>query len=256
MELTVIGKSPSWPDRGGACTGYLVRDGAYALLLDCGSGVFARLREQLDYLDVDAVLISHVHPDHVLDLVPFASALSYSPRQLTATVRPSLHLPPGGLASLRQLGAVFGFAELLERAFAASEYDPAAALTLGPITARFREVPHFIRAWAVELRERDGRRLVFGADCGPNDALAEFAAGAELLIVEATDPPGVAGRGGGVRGHMSPSEAGELGRRAGARRLLVSHFSDEADRDAVRVEAAAGFGREVELASAGATFEV
>lgn len=72
MRVTVLGKSPSWEDAGGACSGYLVRDGDTTLLVDCGNGVFSRLRETVDYFDVDAVVISHLHADHFLDLVPFS----------------------------------------------------------------------------------------------------------------------------------------------------------------------------------------
>ncbi|MDQ3608154.1 MAG: MBL fold metallo-hydrolase, partial [Actinomycetota bacterium] len=79
MRVTVLGKSPSWPDTGGACSGYLVEEGATALLLDCGNGVFAKLRERLPYARVDAVVISHLHGDHFLDLVPFSYALTYGP---------------------------------------------------------------------------------------------------------------------------------------------------------------------------------
>jgi ribonuclease BN (tRNA processing enzyme) len=66
---------------GRACSGYLVEEGGLRLLLDCGNGVFAKLREVVDYVDVDAVVISHLHADHFFDLVPFASALTYAPRQ-------------------------------------------------------------------------------------------------------------------------------------------------------------------------------
>ena len=75
MRITVLGKSPAWQDAGGACSGYLVEEDDFALLLDCGNGVFSKLRRHRDYVDVDAVLISHLHADHFLDLVPFSYAL-------------------------------------------------------------------------------------------------------------------------------------------------------------------------------------
>ena len=104
MRITVLGKSPAWQDAGGACSGYLVEEDGYALLLDCGNGVFSTLRQSRDYIDVNAVLISHLHADHFLDLVPFSYALSYAPRQQPVAVagwpgtewpaRPQLHAPP------------------------------------------------------------------------------------------------------------------------------------------------------------------
>ena len=81
MRITVLGKSPSWQDAGGACSGYLLQDGDTSLLMDCGNGVFSKLRQHIDYVELDAVLISHLHADHFLDLIPFAYALTYAPRQ-------------------------------------------------------------------------------------------------------------------------------------------------------------------------------
>ena len=77
----MLGKSPAWADAGGACSGYLVSDGDTTVLLDCGSGVFAKLRERVDYLDVDAVVLSHLHADHFIDVIPYSYALLLTPRQ-------------------------------------------------------------------------------------------------------------------------------------------------------------------------------
>src|SRR5918992_545153 len=63
MRMTVLGKSPSWQDAGGACSGYLIEEGGTRLLLDCGNGVFGKMREHVDYVDVEAVVISHLHPE-------------------------------------------------------------------------------------------------------------------------------------------------------------------------------------------------
>ena len=70
MRLTVLGKSPAWQDAGGACSGYLIEEGDTALVVDCGNGVFAKLRERIDYTDVDAVAVTHMHADHFFDLFP------------------------------------------------------------------------------------------------------------------------------------------------------------------------------------------
>src|SRR5204863_1771133 len=88
MRVTVLGKSPSWQDAGGACSGYLIEEAGTVLLLDCGNGVFAKLRERIDYTELDAVLLSHLHADHFLDVVPYAYALTYTPRQQPVPVPP------------------------------------------------------------------------------------------------------------------------------------------------------------------------
>jgi ribonuclease BN (tRNA processing enzyme) len=247
MRITVLGKSPAFQDAGGACSGYLVEGGGVRVLLDCGPGVFAKLRTATSYVEVDAVVISHLHADHVMDLVTFASALRYGPHE---PVTPRLIAPPGApevLASLCAGGSMR--ADHIEGAFALTVYDPAETIELGGLRVRFRPVPHYIPCNAVELAE-DGARFTYSADCGPNDALVEFAAGTGLLIAEATltEPDD--------EGHLTPLQAGEHGARAGARRLVLTHFSDEADAGWVRAEGERGFGAPVELAREGASYDV
>jgi ribonuclease BN (tRNA processing enzyme) len=251
VQVTVLGKSPSWQDRGGACSGYLIEAGGVRLLLDCGSGVFAKLREVCDYVDVNAIVLTHLHADHILDLVPFASALRYSGRQVSR--RPALWGPPGAIARLDAFTSALWGEDThgLGVAFDLHEYDPGTELDLGPVRLHFCEVPHFITAFAVEVREAaDGARFTFGSDSGPNPQLAAFARGTDVLMLEATlgaqEPPADE-----FRGHMTARDAGELARAAQAGRLVVTHFSDELDPAAVRALAQAGFGGEVELAEPG-----
>lgn len=263
MQITVLGKSPAWQDRAGACSGYLVREDNFTLLLDCGSGVFAKLREVADYATIDAVLISHLHADHFLDLIPFSYALQYSPRALRGAVGdrrlsgessgPVLHGPPDARATFRRVTGGWGADNLIESAFRCGEYNPEATLDVGPLSVRFCEVPHFIRAFAIELSTSSGTRFTFGADCAPNEALVEFALETDLLMAEATlQQPETGGR----RGHMTAREAGVHARRACARRLVLTHFSDELDASWVLAEAVAGFEGAVELARPGAEFTV
>jgi ribonuclease BN (tRNA processing enzyme) len=263
LDITVLGKSPAWQDADGACSGYLVEENGYVLMLDCGNGVFSKLREHQDYVDVDAVLISHLHADHLLDLIPFSYALTYAPRQQPVPVAgwpgtsepacPHLHAPAGARDLFRRLGGCWGNQELIESAFALEEYDGVEELTAGPFRIRFCEVPHYTRTFAVELSNESGTRFTFSADCSPNDALVDFARGTDLLLIEATLPrPERTGE----RGHLTPAEAGEHGRRAAAKRVVVTHFSDELDREWVRSQAAEGFGGDVELAQEGARYTV
>ena len=262
MRITVLGKSPAWQDAGGACSGYLIEEDGFVLLLDCGNGVFSKLRHYREYVDVDAVLISHLHADHFLDLVPFSYALMYAPRQqpvavggwpgTSSPVHPQLYAPMGAGNVFRHLVACWGEEELLERAFRLSEYDGPDELSLGPFTVRFCEVPHYTRTFAVEL-SAGGGRFTFSADCAPNEQLVQFAQETDLLLIEATLPrPERTGK----RGHLTPGEAGEHGRLAHARRLVLTHFSDELDPEWARAEAEAAFGGPVELAHGGASYTV
>src|SRR3954454_22396294 len=171
MRLTILGKSPSWQDAGGAFSGYMIEEDGVCVVVDCGNGVFSKLRRFVDYTRVDAVVISHLHADHVLDLVPFASGLRYAPRQqpvpvgghpgTDAPARPRLLAPPGAREALATLCTASRMrADHIEGAFAMTVYAPADTQTLGDLTVRFRPVPHFIPCNAVELANH-GARFTF-----------------------------------------------------------------------------------------------
>jgi len=252
MILQVLGKSPSWTDADGAGSAYLVDAGQTTLLLDCGSGAFAKLRAVRDYGEVDAVLLSHLHPDHLLDIVPFASALAFGPR--AGTLKPRLLLPPGGTQAIaRLLAGTFMPDWVLETAFAVQEYEPEAELEVGALRLRLAPIPHYEVPTVAVSVAAEGARLVYGADHAPTDAVVELARGADLALLEATllepeaEPP---------RGHLTPREAGEHGRRASVGRLVLTHFTDEVDPEWVRGEGERGFGRPVGLAAPGARYEL
>jgi ribonuclease BN (tRNA processing enzyme) len=264
MRLTVLGKSPSWQDAGGACSGYLIEEGDTAVLVDCGNGVFAKLRERIDYVNVDAVVISHLHADHFLDLVPYSYALTYAPRQQPVPVDrwpgtdcpacPKLHVPPGAGELFRRVVGSWGNEDLIEKAFELHEYDPSGQIEIGPIRIRFQAVPHFTETFAMSISSANGSgRIVYGADSSPTEALEEFAREADLMLVEATLPRPERN---GMRGHLTPGEAGDHARGAGAKRLLLVHISDELDWEWARDQAAESFGGPVEVAREGAVYEI
>jgi ribonuclease BN (tRNA processing enzyme) len=264
MRLTVLGKSPAWQDAGGACSGYLVEDEGIAVLIDCGNGVFGKLRERIDYVAIDAVVISHLHADHFLDLVPYAYALTYAPRQQPVPVagwpgtdqpaRPELHVPPGAGKAFRRIVGTWGNEDLIDKAFEVREYAANHELAIGSIRIRFQPVHHFTETFAMRITSNNGSgRIVYGADTRPTEALTEFASGTDLILLEATLPRPERS---GERGHLTPAEAGQHARAAGARRLVLVHISDELDAEWALREAAEAFGGPAEVARGGAVYEV
>jgi ribonuclease BN (tRNA processing enzyme) len=264
MRLTVLGKSPSWQDADGACSGYLIEEDGACVLLDCGNGVFSKMRRFRDYTRVDGVVLSHLHADHFLDLVPFSYALTYAPRQQPVPVdrwpgtdnpaRPKLFAPGGARDTFRRVVGAWGNEDLIEKAFDLVEYDPSACPQIGSLRFAFKSVPHFTETFAICVESANGSgRLVFGADSRPTEELVEFARGCDLLLVEATLPrPERTGE----RGHLTPREAGEHAREAGVKRVVLTHISDELDELWARSEAADAFGGPVDVAREGATYRV
>jgi ribonuclease BN (tRNA processing enzyme) len=263
VRITVLGKSPSWQDAGGACSGYLVQQDGFSLLVDCGNGVFGKLRQVIDYVDVDAVIISHLHADHFLDLLPFSCALTYAPRQQPVPVggfpgtdspaRPQLHAPPGATATFDAIATAAGLPAILNDAFDVREYTPGETLQVGPFALRLHAVPHWVETVAIEVAA-GGSRFTYGADGAPSEDLAAFAEGTDLLLVEATLPRPERD---GVRGHMTPGEAAGVGAHAGAARVVLTHMSDELDAQWALDEGRAAYpGGTVELAADGAVYEI
>ena len=259
----MLGKSPAWQDADGACSGYLVEDGDVCLLVDCGSGVFSKLRRFRDYVEVDAVVITHMHADHFLDLIPFACALTYAPRQQPVPVErwpgtdrpacPRLLVPVGATEVLRTITDAGGQPGLLDKAFALSEYDPSQTIDVGSLRVRFQPVPHYLPSNAIQVRCTAGGCVTFGADHGPTDVLDGFAEASDLMLLEATLPRPERE---GPRGHLTPAEAGEHARKARAGRVVLTHISDELDHEWARREAEATFGGPVDVAAEGATYDL
>jgi ribonuclease BN (tRNA processing enzyme) len=264
MRLTVLGKSPSWQDAGGACSGYLVEEDGTTVVVDCGNGVFSKLRRFRDYTRVDAVVISHLHADHFLDLVPFSYALTYAPRQQPVPVdrwpgteepaRPRLIAPHGATETFRRVVGAWGNEDLIENAFQIEEYGGEDTPAIGQLRFSFQSVPHFLETYAIRVESStNGGAFAFGADSRPTVDLVEFAEGADLLLIEATLPRPERS---GERGHLTPREAGEHGKAAAAGRLVLTHISDELDALWARSEAEDAFGGRVEIAREGAVYTV
>ena len=236
MELTVLGCSGSFgAPAGGACSGYLVRTAGATLWLDCGNGTLANLQRHGAVDDVTAVVVTHWHPDHCVDLYGLHVLLKYGLERRGLPV----YGPEGLEDRLGTLvdgdwGGVFAWT-------AVGDGDTA---TVGDCGLRFSRTAHPPPTTAVEL-SADGKRLVYTADTGPDWSPEVFGPGADLVLSEATfqrdnEDSGI---------HLSARQAGEAARAAGARRLMLTHLWPGLDPAASVVEGSEAFGREVLLAA-------
>jgi ribonuclease BN (tRNA processing enzyme) len=220
VQLDVIGSSPAWPNPGGACSGYLV-DGR--LLLDCGPGVLARLREREPWPTVEAIAITHLHLDHWGDLIPWVWANLYGPGR--QGVR--LWLPPGAGDALRPTLAQLGNEDMFERAFEVEEYEAGRSFSIDGLRVTAEPVLHYdIDAHA--FRVEGGNVLTYSGDTAPCEALDRLANDADLFVCEATLEHGEDE--GDLRGHLSADEAIAIAERAGVKRLLLTHRPQERSR--------------------------
>ncbi len=225
--MTVAGSSCSVPRIDRACSSYLIQDGDFAFSLDFGTGAFANMRRYVDYDRLDAVVISHMHADHFLDLIPLRYAVRYGSKRRTSKL--PVWMPPGGIAMLRSMTDAFaneGSGDFLDEAFDIREFDPEQPLKLGKGQIRFAHTTHYIASFAIRY-ERDGTSITYSADTAPDQRVVELARGTDLFLCEATLLHGE-GEHGGVRGHSSSAEAAQMAADAGVRRLVLTHYSQDA----------------------------
>lgn len=245
MELIVLGSSASFPSAGDACSGYLVKQNGTQILLDCGSGVLGALAAETRLADLTAIVITHFHPDHYMDLVPMRYGLRYSTAAVTA---PRLLVPPGGSRFLENVGvALRNSPTMFSASFEIEEYDPTLPLQIGELELRFQRTTHEDPTWAVAVH--GAGRLVYSADTRDSGELATFAAGADLLLCESTYPAAFSDV--PSDNHLTSLQAGRLAAQAGVEKLLLTHFWPGFDRAEFQAEAEAAFAGPVLLARPG-----
>ena len=222
VRLTVVGCSPAWPNPGGAQSGYLVA-GPGRLLVDCGPGVLARLREREPWPEVDAIAITHFHLDHWGDLVPWVWGTIF--RFDGDRPRPELWLPPRGRALLERFESTLGTPKMFERTFRLREYELRRTFSTAGLEVTAVRVPHYrIETYGFRISD-GGSVLAYSGDSGPSESLAELARGADLFLCEATLERGELD--GEPRGHLSAEEAVSAFEASGAKRLLLTHRPSE-----------------------------
>lgn len=239
------------PARASSC--YLVRDGDTAVVLDIGSGAFAKLRTAIEYTAVDAIVVTHMHADHFIDVIPYRYGLTYGP--LEPRRRPRLVLPPGGEATLRELCRAFdpeGRGDFLDGAYDVGEYDPAGVLEIGCMQLTFAPARHFIDSYAIRVRAGKSA-LAYSGDTAPCDEVVGCARDSDVFLCESTLGVGTET---GDRGHCSAGEAGEMARRAGAARLALTHYGSQESPQAMAGAARAAFGGDVVVVDDDMEFEV
>ena len=251
MRLTIVGCSGSYPGPESAASCYLLEEQhegrTWRVLLDLGNGSLGQLHRYADPLEVDAVLVSHLHADHCLDLCGYYVMRKYHP------LGPQPRIPVWGPA---------GTAERMARAYdlpvvpgMTEEFDFRAweaPVVIGPFTVEARQVVHPVTAYALRVTA-GGRTLVYSGDTGPCDALDDVASAADLLLAEASfesgveNPPDL---------HMTGADCGRTAARAGVGRLVLTHVPPWHDPAVAESEARAEWSGPIELARAGATYEL
>ncbi|MPZ65813.1 MAG: MBL fold metallo-hydrolase [Pseudonocardiaceae bacterium] len=253
MRLTVLGCSGSVPGPDSPASGYLLRAGGIAVALDLGNGTLGALQRVLDPFDLDALVLSHLHPDHCADVPSLVVYRRYHPEPPHRRRLP-LHAPTEAPTRLAAASATSAAELATTDLFDVFDFRPLGPRTIhiGGFEIVTAEVAHPCEAYAIRV-SHGGHSLVYTGDTGPCDHLAGFAAGTDVLLAEASwphradNPAGV---------HLSGREAGELAAASGSGRLLLTHVPPWTSPQQVLGEARTAHDGPVELVQAGADYQI
>jgi ribonuclease BN (tRNA processing enzyme) len=250
MRATVLGGCGAWPEAGRAASGFLVEHDGFVVALDLGYATLPNLLKIVPPERLDAVLITHAHPDHCADLHPLHRA-----RRMRADSLPPLRVfcTDGVMDRIEGLEGREDLEELRD-SIDVRVLEPAKSFEVGPWLVSNRFLPHWVPNAGLRL-EADGRSIVYTGDTGPSEEIVELARDATLLISDATWP-GDAPSARMAKYDLTASAAAKYAARAGAERLLLSHFWPGTERTHSAEAAAAQFDGQVLTADEGLTIEL
>lgn len=235
IELTVLGSSGSYgAPPTDVCSGYLVRSGDTSIWLDCGNGTLPNLQRHTVVDDLTAVVVTHRHPDHCVDLFGLNVLFGYG------LERPG----PPVFAAPEVLDRLVALSPEIADNFAWDEVDDGDARDIGALRLRFSRTDHPPPTLAVEASS-NGKRLVYTSDTGPGWSVSEFGEGADLVLSEASYQDDFTGD----AIHLTAGQAGAAAREAAARRLMITHLWPTLDPAVSVAQAEDGFGQSVRLAT-------
>jgi ribonuclease BN (tRNA processing enzyme) len=247
MKLTVLGCSGTLPGPDSPASGYLVEADGYRLVLDLGHGALGALQRHVAPQDVDAILLSHLHGDHCIDLTAYVNVLRYGPN------RPPGRIPVIGPSGTRD--RIETAYDPLARKLALQElfdFSTPRSGELGPFAVSVASVNHPVAAFAIRLSVGD-RTLVYSGDTGESEALVSLAHGADVLLCEASFGPDETYI---PDLHLTGKQAGEHAEKAGVERLIITHVPPWNSRDVAVAEAATTFTGPVEAAQPDAVYDI
>lgn len=241
MELVVLGASAAYPGPGKACSGYLLREENTSILIDCGSGVLSNLLRWIDPASLNAVIITHLHTDHFLDIYPLRYYLQYEKRVTTQLL---VFTPSGGKEHFLKL-ITKERQDLFTKVFRFRQFVKMEDIEIGALNVRPFLVPHFKETYALDVEGE--KRVVFSSDCGfeCKPVITEVASDSDLLVCEAT----LQARDDLLqKGHLTAEQAGEIAAEAGVKRLMLTHIWSSLDPQISKKQAENYFPGEVIIA--------
>ncbi|MEK3989149.1 MBL fold metallo-hydrolase [Robertmurraya sp. FSL R5-0851] len=244
MKLTTIGFWGGYPKANEASTGYVLEHNGFKLLIDCGSAVLSKLQNYYQPEELDAVVLSHYHADHIADI----GALQHA-----RLIQGFLGSQMNTLPIYAHDGDAHEFSKLTYKTITKGiAYDPNAELKVGPFTIQFLLTKHPVPCYAMRF-EVDGKALVYTADTSFIEDFVSFSEGADVLLCECNF---YANQDGSGAGHMNSFDAGKLAARANVKQLVLTHLPHYGELQQLVDEAKQHYNGPTGLAYTGQVIEI
>ncbi|RSL32289.1 MBL fold metallo-hydrolase [Salibacterium salarium] len=226
MKITVVGYWHAFPEAGEATSGYLIEEDGFKVLIDCGSGVASQVQHYCDLAELDAVVISHYHDDHVSDIGSLHYYRLLQPHISTSPQKPFTIYGHGEDSEAFEKLSFEGKVDT-------QVYKANQSLRIGPFTLHFYKTTHPVPCYAMRI-ETQHSTLFYTADTGFTTDIVQAAAGADLLIAESSF---YKGQDSSPFGHMTSEEAGQMAGLAKVPALLLTHLPHFGDHKQLVIEA-------------------
>ena len=230
MKLTVLGNNGPYPSAGGACSGYLIQQGGKKILIDCGNGVLSNLQKVTSFEELDAIILTHLHSDHMSDMMVLRYAIQAKIKKGAMNHKIDVFAPSEPQEEFKRLD--------INNAFNLAPISDDLVLKFGDMTITFSPMTHPFKSFAVCVSS-DGKKFVFSGDTSWNENIIEFAKDADVVMLDAgllsadkkdENVP-----------HLTARECGIVAKESGAKKLILTHFFPEYDVEQLIAEARENF---------------
>ncbi|WP_066495253.1 MBL fold metallo-hydrolase [Abyssisolibacter fermentans] len=234
MKLTVLGNNGPYPRAGGACSGYLIETDDTKILLDCGNGVLSRLQKICKIDELDAIIISHLHSDHISDIFILKYAIGLNLEKMQKAPIP-LYMPMDNECFIQQMN--------YNNAFNIIQIDEETTIDINNLEISFKKMTHPVESYAIKILTNN-RSFVYSGDTSYNDQLPEFIKNIDFFLCEASvlekdrkiDTP-----------HLSVKQAAQMAQNSIVKRLLLTHFWPEYKLEDIMAEASTEYNSILQL---------
>jgi ribonuclease BN (tRNA processing enzyme) len=243
MKITIVGYWGAYPEQGEATSCYLLQTENYNILIDCGSGALSAVQKYIKLDDIDAIILSHYHWDHVADIFSYQynTAISFN------------------IGNRKKPLEIYGhkkdymFDKLNYNEYCISkEIDEKTILNFNSLKVSFNWCKHSVPSLAMKFEE-NGTKVVFSGDTEYCEGIVEISKNADIFLCECSLYNEQYGK---LKGHLTAGEAGKISQKSNVKTLVLTHLPHYGDIDELKEQSLKKFEGKIEMAYSGKVFEI